>query len=134
VVRKLRKAHPMFIERKFNLRDEFGRVVGTFFDLLPEDRAARSIARRLEELFKNDATVVITPEKITQASTHPRGEVVLSLLLPRKEIQRSIERLYWLSHPSNTFGQEEETLSLEHQEGIRAMWLMLAEQTGVELG
>jgi hypothetical protein len=40
----------------------------------------------------------------------------------------------WLSHPSNTFGQEEETLSPEHQEGIRALWLMLAEQTGVELG
>lgn len=134
VIRELQKAHPMFIERKFNLRDKLGHAVGTFFDLLPEDRAARSIANRLKPLFRNDPDIVITEENVTAAANHPRGKIILRLLLPRKEIQRSIEQLYWLCHPSDTFGQEEETLSPEHQAGIRALWLLLVEQTGEKRG
>ncbi len=121
-VRDLRAAHPMFIERKFDFRDEFGRVVGGFFGLFPDHQLAHSIGSRLAELFRDEPEMVITEDGIKAAAKHPHGRVILNLLLPRRDITNPLEKLYWLAFPNDTYGKREENISEEQRQGIRALW------------
>ena len=50
-VRELRKAYPMFIERRFDFRDEVGRTFGSFFGMFSDVQLLHTITRRLNELF-----------------------------------------------------------------------------------
>ena len=123
--RELRKAYPMFIERKFDVRDEFGRVVGSFFGMFSDTQLLHTISRRLRELFRNEPESVITEDRVRVAANHPHGRVLLNLLLPRKEISNPLEKLYWLTFPNDTYGKQEQDISAEQQEGIRALWRIL---------
>jgi transcriptional regulator with XRE-family HTH domain len=124
-VRDLRKAYPMFIKRKFDVRDEVGRVVGSFFGMFSDAQLLHTITRRLSELFRNEPESVITEDRVRAAANHPHGRVLLNLLIPRKEIPNSLEKLYWLMFPNDTYGKQEQDISDEQQEGIRALWRIL---------
>lgn len=121
-VRDLRAAHPMFIERKFDFRDEVSRSVGAVFGLFPDNQLAHSIGSRLAELFRDEPEKVITEDGIKAAAKHPHGRVILNLLLPRREITNPLEKLYWLTHPNDTYGKREENITEEQRQGIRALW------------
>ena len=127
-VRDLRKTHPMFIERKFDVRDEFGRVVGSFFGLLSDTQLMYTITRRLLALFSDEPSMTISEEQVKDAATQPRGRIILNLLLPRKEIPNPLEKLYWLMFPNDTYGKQEQDISSEQQEGIRALWRVLSQK------
>lgn len=123
--RELRKAHPMFVERKFDVRDEFGRVIGSFFGMFSDAQLLHTISRRLSELFRNEPERGITEARVMAAAHHPHGRVLLNLLLPRKEVPNPLEKLYWLMFPNDTYGKQEQAISEEQQEGIRALWRIL---------
>lgn len=123
--RELRKSHLMFVERKFDVRDEFGRVIGSFFGMFSDVQLLHTIAHRLSELFRNEPETLITEARVQAAAHHPHGRVLLNLLLPRKEITNPLEKLYWLMFPNDTYGKQEQDISEEQQEGIRALWRIL---------
>jgi transcriptional regulator with XRE-family HTH domain len=125
-VRELRKAYPMFIERRFDFRDEVGRTFGSFFGMFSDAQLLYTITRRLNELFQEEPENVITEERVRAAANHPHGRVVLNLLLPRKEIPNPLEKLYWLMFPNDTYGKQEQEISDKQQEGIRALWRILS--------
>ncbi len=62
--RELRKSYPMFVERKFDVRDEFGRVIGSFFGMFSDAQLLHTITRRLRELFRNEPESMITEEGV----------------------------------------------------------------------
>ena len=124
-VRDLRQSYPMFIERKFDFRDEVGRVVGSFFGMFSEAQLLHTITHRLSELFRNEPESLITEERVKAAANHPHGRVLLNLLLPRKEISNPLKKLYWLMFPNDTYGQQEQDISDDQQDGIRALWHIL---------
>jgi hypothetical protein len=90
--------------------------------LLSDTQVVPSITRRLAALFKNEP---ITEEQVKAAALDPQGRIILNLLLPRKEIPNPLEKLYWLMFPNDTYGKQEQDISPEQQDGIRALWRIL---------
>ena len=84
-----------------------------------------TITHRLRELFQEEPGNGITEARVRTAAYHPHGRVLLNLLLPRKEIPNPLEKLYWLMFPNDTYGKQEQEISAEQQEGIRALWRTL---------
>jgi transcriptional regulator with XRE-family HTH domain len=124
-VRDLRRAHPMFIERRFDVRDALGRVVGNVFGMYATPHLLHSLESRLSELFREDPSITISQERIQAVAANAHARVVLNLLLPRKDIADPIEKLYWLVFPNDTYGTPEQEISEVQREGIRAFWHLL---------
>ena len=123
--RDLRKSYPMLAERKFDGRDEFGRGIGGFFGRFSEAQLLHTISYRLNECFRNELGGVITEARVQAAANHRHGQVLLNLLLPRKEIPKPLEKLYWLMCPYDTYGKQEQGISEKQQDSIRALWRSL---------
>jgi transcriptional regulator with XRE-family HTH domain len=124
-VRELRKAYAFFRTPTIALKDQIARVVGKPMGLMPEEGMARGIARRFQEVFSDTPPTAFTAEQIMEMVQHPRVSFVLNLLLPRKEIPGALDKLYYLTHPESSFGKQGGELSVEHQEGIKALWRLL---------
>jgi hypothetical protein len=128
-VADLRKRHPMFRIRRFTAADEVGRIAGKLLRKNPEERYINSTVKRLNALFKGEPDVQITREHVEEVVSHVHAKVILNMLLPRKEISDSLEKLYWLLRPKEIYRSSIDTMSDEEQEGCRALWMLLEEST-----
>ena len=68
---------------------------------------------------------MITEERVRAAANHPAWACPAQSAAARKEIPNPLEKLYWLMFPNDTYGKQEQDISDEQQEGIRALWRIL---------
>jgi hypothetical protein len=124
-VADLRKQYPMFRIRKFTAADEVGRIAGKLLRKHPEERYLNSTFKRLTALFEDEPQVSITRERLEEVVNHVHAKVLLNMLLPRKEVPDSLEKLYWLLRPKEIYRSSIETMTEEEQAGCRALWMLL---------
>lgn len=123
-VSELQKEHRMFRQRRFGIRDEFGRVAGNVTRTTTPKLLLKMVCDRLVGLFQDEPTVVITRKHIQQVIDHPDGMVILNALLPRKAVPTGLEKLYWLLFSADS-AKPEDRLSELQRAGYKALWRLL---------
>jgi hypothetical protein len=122
-VNHLRRQHPMFVKRRFSVKDEIGRVLGNVtHTTTPHLMLDRFILVRLGYILGDAAP---DRQRVEQVVSHPDAVIILNTLLPRKEIPTSLEKFFWLTNPSGTLDQPINALDPAVLEGIKALWLLL---------
>ncbi|MHB8628402.1 MAG: helix-turn-helix domain-containing protein [Aggregatilineales bacterium] len=125
-VRKLRRKHPVFKERRVVLTDRLGRFLGNALGKLTnetvEDITLTALVDQLRTLYRNDPTQLeISPESLRSVVNHPHSVIVLNTLLPRKNVPSNVEKLYWLTYPAV------ETPNAEHHQAVKDLWDLLVQ-------
>jgi len=122
-VNHLRRKHPMFLKRRFSVKDEVGRMLGNVTRTTTPDLMLNDfLVPLLVGLFGHGAPDRARIETVVQ---HPDVTIVLNALLPRKEIPSSLAKLFWLMMPPGTLAKKVEAISPELQDGLKALWLLL---------
>ncbi|MBI5960621.1 MAG: helix-turn-helix domain-containing protein, partial [Chloroflexi bacterium] len=98
-VAHLRQQYGLFRFRKAPVLDEIGRIAGNLLRPNLEELYLERTFLRLSALFQGDADMTITRAHIQQVIHHANAAAVVNILLPRKEMYGSLEKLYWLIHP-----------------------------------
>ena len=121
-IRQLQKHHAMFRVRRFTRNDEAGRITGALLRILTPQFLMGFVHERLVDVF-GDEEPDLSPEHIQMIVSHIYSQVILNILLPRKEISNPLEKLYWLILPSGHL--EHEPLTPEQSASVRGLWNLL---------
>lgn len=81
------------------------------------------IHRRLQDLFPNEA---FTHDNVQQVADHPVAMAVMSTLLPRKDLPRGLDKLYYL-----TWFDQDREVAPEARQAIQDIWDVLQRAIGV---
>lgn len=125
--RVIQKEHPMFKHRKFGLKDELGRVIGNVTHTSRPSLLRKMTLERLHDATNLPPALALTDELYDVVLGNPAVTIALNVLLPRKDISTPQEKLFWLVHPSGTLDKRFSLLADEYQQGIRALWELLAD-------
>lgn len=125
-IRQLRREYPLFRQRTFGLRDEFGRFIGSSSRTTTPKVLLHLLYSRLTSLFvQGPEGATITEEYIQQVTNHPDVVFVLEYLLPRKVIPTALEKLYWLIYNAENVDITEAKLKPAEQQAYKALWRLL---------
>lgn len=126
-IRLLQRSHPMFRKRRFTRNDEIGRISSILLRIKTPEFLLKVVHEKLERLFKGHPGITMTPEYIDTVINHAYAKVILNILLPRKDVPSPVEKLYWLILPPGKL--EDDELSKQEADGIRALWRLLDDVT-----
>ena len=130
-IRQLRHEHPLFRQRAFGLRDEFGRFIGSASRTTTPKVLLHLLYGRLASLFTQEPEgKAITEEYIQRITEHPDVVFVLEYLLPRQVIPTALEKLYWLIYNAENVGTKEAKLKPAEQHAYKALWRLLLQVAG----
>lgn len=125
-VKQLQEQYPIFDERPFGLRREIGRIVGNVTRTSTKDIFLRGVSERINGSLGR-GTENVSHIEIEAVLKQPDVQIVLNLLLPRREIPGGLEKLYWIMYDADTAGKRTETLPQSYRNGIKALWGLLEE-------
>jgi len=125
VAQRLRDAHPMYEKWHFGLRGEIGRRLGHLTRTTTNAVLTQGILRRLHEYEDDPHLQAVREADLNRLIHHPKVVTLLNILLPRTDIPRAREKLFWLVNPEAKLDTPLEALSPEQQAGIRALWYTL---------
>lgn len=128
-VHKFVEQYPAIAQRRFSIVDQLGQKIGSLFPNYTEAEALAMCAMRLSKLAKDDASLEFTTsEEIAEVLAHPKVNIVINALLPRKSVPTNTQKLYWLLYfKSNDPGTER--LSPEEKLALIALWKFVVSQT-----
>ena len=125
----LRQQHPLFREQTFGIRHEMGRIIGNLTHTTTRHILISGVTERIQGAFQTDTPARhIDPHEIEDTLRSRDVAVILTALLPRKEIPSNLEKLYWLVHDNDTAGRRLTNLPARYEpyrEAIRDMWKLL---------
>ena len=121
----LRRQYPMFEKRHFSLLGEMGRRIGNWTHTTTPAILMRGILSRLHEYQSDRLLANVTEQRVQDILAHPDAIIVLNHLMPRTDIPKPMEKLYWLLNPDGTLDKTIDQLTEEQQQGIQALWHLL---------
>ncbi|KAB2902763.1 MAG: hypothetical protein F9K27_15520 [Anaerolineae bacterium] len=121
----LRREHPMFEKRYFSLLGEMGRRIGKWTHTTTSAILMHGILSRLHEFTDDPVLLGVNEKRVQEILGHPDAVVILNQLLPRTDIPKPLEKLYWLVNPDGMLDKTIDKLSNEQQQGIQALWHLL---------